>query len=84
MELDENGEFVPIDGLDYEEIKMKMPPYFFKTPKQKKKFFKKLNAKYFSSMGPDQNKKIKKMNRQVKFQLESTQVKKFSRNQKIA
>lgn len=75
-----------IEGIDsdaLEELKKKLPPYIFKTPKQKKKFFKQMNQKYFSSMEAEpKTKKIEKKGA-VKFQLDKTQIRKFKKNQRV-
>ena len=36
----------PYENMTEEEIREKLPPYWLKTPKQKKKFFRNLNKKY--------------------------------------
>ena len=39
-------EYDPYEGMSEEEIRDKLPPYWFKTNKQKKKFFRNLNQQF--------------------------------------
>lgn len=80
-----DGDYNPFKDLSIEELKKKLPPYLFKSPKEKKKFFRKMNQKYFESMAVDQKgkKKIAKAGRGVRFEMDRTQVRKFAKAQKI-
>lgn len=79
----EDDEWNPLKNMTFEEFKKKMPPYFLKTKKQKKKFFKKMNQDYFNMMNGEIKRKISKKSHSVKFLMDKTQVRKFKKNQKI-
>jgi len=74
----------PYENLSQEEMMARLPPYFNKSLKQKRKYFKKLNQKYISSLkmpgkanGNDEKAKIT-------FDLKKNSIRKFKRKQKIA
>lgn len=58
-----------------------VPPYYFKTKKQKRKLFNKINNKYFQSIKGNPTKKIEKTTPKVKFNLMKTQIQKFKKDQ---
>ena len=69
--------------LSLEELQQSVPPYYFKTAKQKRKFFSRMNRDYFASMEAGAAKKIRKETPGVKFNLGQTQVHRFRKNQII-
>lgn len=46
IDEDMGEDYDPYDGMTEEEIKEKLPPYWFKSNKQKKKFFRNMNIKF--------------------------------------
>ena len=57
---EENGEFIFGNDMSYEEMKNKLPEYYFKTPKQKKKYFRKLTVKYKKNLDKSSQGNIKR------------------------
>lgn len=66
-----------------EDFRQSVPPYYFKTNKQKRKFFSNLNQKYFASMQNGCAQKIRKEAPSVRFNLGETEVRKFHKSQVI-
>lgn len=81
---DSDDDYVdPYENLTPEEMAEKLPPYFNKSFNQKKKFFKKLNQKYNSSLkmpAKGQNTDIKT---KLQFDLKKNSIRKFKRLQKV-
>ena len=79
----EDDDEVPEDSMDNlskEQLKKRLPPYYFLNQKRKKKFFKRINENFQNQI---QNRKIKKPNAKVNFDLDTNQVKTFVRNQRV-
>ncbi len=72
----------PYSDMSQEEILENCPPYMFKTPKQKRKFFKNLNRKYKKKILGLPKRKIAK-NKNIIFNLNKNNTKLFKKNQKI-
>lgn len=62
-----------------------LPPYFFHTPKQRKRFFEAMTRRYLFLMQrkPNRARRIKKDRRKVSFQLSETETRQFSKDQKV-
>lgn len=70
MTLDEDDAEYLVDdyeNMTEEELKEKLPPYWFKTNKQKKKFFNNLNKTFKEHLIKNQRKK--KIQKKITFQL---------------
>jgi hypothetical protein len=83
MEIDEEEDEVPndsLEGLSHEELKERLPPYYFMNNKKKRNYFRKLNENYVNKI---QHRKIQKPAPKVNFKLDKNQVKTFGKNQKI-
>lgn len=80
---DLDGEYAdPSQFLSDEEIMAKMPPYYNKNNRQKKKFFKTLNKQYLSKLrNPRKGENGDKP--RVNFNLKQNLVKKFKKSQKV-
>ena len=65
---EEDGEFIFGGNMTYDDMKNKLPEYYFKSPKQKKKYFRKLTLKYKKNLdkNSDGNIKRKKINFDLK------------------
>ena len=73
---DEDEEVDMMDGmaeLDYEELKKKLPPYFFMPPKRKLKYFKKITSDYMQQL--KKTDKDKEKTQRVNFQLDQVRTK---------
>lgn len=83
VDEDEEDVFVdPYENLSDEDMIARLPPYFNKSHKQKKKFFNKLNQKYLSSLrNPSKGNGEQKA--KVNFDLKKNAIRKFRRHQKI-
>ena len=57
------------DGLTQEELKEQLPPYWFLNPKQKRKFFRKMDNKFKRETKQNKQKKIQK--KRIFFKLKS-------------
>ena len=75
-------EFLMEDEVSFAEMKNRMPEYYFKTPKQKKKYFKKLTQRYKKQLEGNRRRNLKK--KRIEFELHANQVKKFKRNDIIS
>ena len=73
----------PYEGLSEEEVMARMPPYFNKSFKQKKKFFTKLNQKYISSLRNPKKNGANDNKPKVNFDLKKNSIKKFKKQQKV-
>lgn len=76
--LDDDGVYVSL-----EEFRDSVPPYYFKTNKQKRKFFRDMNQQYFDAMKANSARKIRKQPSNVRFDLQRVEVRKFHKNQAI-
>lgn len=73
---EEDEEVDMMDGmaeLDYEELKKKLPPYFFMPPKRKLKYFKKITSDYMQQL--KKTDKDKEKTQRVNFQLDQVKTK---------
>ena len=73
---EEEDETDVMDGmaeLDYEELKKKLPPYFFMPPKRKQKYFKKITSDYMQQL--KKTDKDKEKTQRVNFQLDQVKTK---------
>jgi hypothetical protein len=77
---EEDGEFIFGGNMSYEEMKNKLPEYYFKTPKQKKKYFRKLTAKYKKNLEKNSQGQIKR--KKIRFDLSKNQ-KRFFKQKEI-
>jgi hypothetical protein len=59
--------------IDYEELKKKLPPYFFMPPKRKQKYFKKITSDYLQQL--KKTEKDKEKTQRVNFQLDQVKTK---------
>ena len=82
-EFDEEDFVDPYENLSEEEMMARLPPYFNKSHKQKKKFFKKLNQKYVSSLRMPKNNNGNADGLKVNFDLKKNMIKKFKKQQKV-
>lgn len=73
----------PYEDLSEEEVMARMPPYFNKTNKQKKKYFNNLNKNYLSKLG-NMKKGVAEDKPRVNFDLKKNAIKKFKKNQKVS
>ena len=79
--LEGDDYFEEEEEMSYEEMKQKLPDYYFKTPKQKKKYFKKLTLQYkkkLEKVGKSNLKRVK-----LGFQLDQNTVQTFNRDNKL-
>lgn len=72
---EENGEFFFGGNMSFEEMKNKLPEYYFKSPKQKKKYFRKLTTKYKKNLDKAAQGQIKR--KKIHFNLAKIQKKRF-------
>ena len=83
-QFDDEDDYVdPYENLTEEELIQKLPPYFNKTNKQKKKFFKNLNKTFSRNLNGVKIKNERKNKNKLDFQLGLNQVVKFKKDQKI-
>ena len=82
-EMDEDDFVDPYENLSEEEMMKRLPPYFNKTNKQKKKFFKKLNQQYMSKLKNARQDSDANSKSAINFDLKKNMIKKFKKQQKI-
>lgn len=66
----------PYENLTLEELKKKMPPYFFKQGKSRRKYFVQMNKDYKNKMNK-QEKRQSKQDNKVNFNIGLNEVKSF-------
>ena len=74
----------PYANLSYNEMVKKLPPYFNKTAKQKKKLFKNINSKYWSSLKTTIRIDTKEDLNRITFDTSKNSIRKFKKNHKVA
>lgn len=62
-----------METMDYEELKKKLPPYFFMAPKKKARYFKTITTEYMTKLKKTEHDKAKTT--RVIFQLEQSKTK---------
>lgn len=67
----------PLENLSFEELKKKLPPYFFLGPKAKRKYFKKITTEYLTKLKPKEKagEDASKPSNRVNFQLNNSKTK---------
>ena len=73
----------PYENLTEEELIQKLPPYFNKTNKQKKKFFKNLNKTFLKNLSSLKSNKKRKNANKLQFDLKNNVTVKFKKNELI-
>lgn len=73
----------PYENLTEEELIQKLPPYFNKTNKQKKKFFKNLNKTFLKNLNSLKSNKKRKNANKLQFDLKNNVTVKFKKNELI-
>lgn len=81
--FDEDGEMYLDEEMSMEEMRAKLPEYYFKTPKQKKKYFKKLTNSYKKKLRKSPRKKSGEIKKQIGFDLNRNQKKVFAKDEKL-
>lgn len=75
-EFDDEAVLNPLENLTFEELKKKLPPYYFMTPKKKAKYFKKITSDYMSNLkNSNDGEEAKKPTQKVNFQLNNSKTK---------
>jgi len=59
------------NAMNYEDMRKRLPKYYFMSPKQKKKYFRKLTRDYLQKM----NQNVKKGIRRLKFNIPGIKIK---------
>lgn len=80
---DEDGEMYIDEEMSMEEMRAKLPDYYFKTPKQKKKYFKKLTSSYKKKLRKSQIHNDSKENKRIGFALERNRKRVFAKHEKL-
>lgn len=78
---EENGELLFGGNMSFEEMQEKLPEYYFKSPKQKRKYFRKLTLKYKKRLDKSSQGSLKR--RKIKFDLSQNQKKVFAQRELI-
>ena len=78
---EEDGEFTFGHSMSFEEMQKKLPEYYFKSPKQKKKYFKKLTMRYKKNLDKSSNGTIKR--KKIHFDLSKNEKLLFNQNEII-
>lgn len=78
----EDDEDFDDDGMTLEELKSKMPPYFFIQGKKRVKFFKDLNKRYKQKLAKEPKRDPKKK-KSITINLENNKVKRFRKGVRI-
>lgn len=74
MELDMEDMDMEDEGMTLEELKKKMPPYFFIHGKKRNKFFKDQNVKWRNNLNRQPNAPVEKY-RRITFNLAKNKIK---------
>ncbi len=69
----EDDEMVSLETMNYDELRKKLPPYFFMSPKKKLKYFKKITSDYLTKLRKQETDPEK--TQRVNFQLERSRTK---------
>lgn len=80
---DEDGEMYIDEEMSMDEMRAKLPDYYFKTPKQKKKYFKKLTSSYKKKLRKSQINNDSKENKRIGFALERNRKRVFAKHEKL-
>lgn len=65
-----------MENLSFEELKKKLPPYFFMPPKKRVKYFKRITSEYLAKLKRnEEGEEVKKPTQRVNFQLNNSKVK---------
>lgn len=76
--------FDPWENLSESEMRARMPPYWFKTGKKKKKFFQNMSKKYKKRLYDISAKRSHNNRKKIIFKLDKNQVKTFKKTLKVS
>lgn len=75
-EFDDEAALNPLENLTFEDLKKKLPPYFFMTPKKKLRYFKKITTDYLGRLkNNSEGEGSKKNTPKVNFMLNNSKIK---------